>query len=453
MRISEIEIHGLFNLYNHRVPLCVEERATIIHGQNGVGKTVMLGIINDLFSENFEGIVKVPFDWFTISFTDGTRLKVKEISSESEDLRKLSITYLVNSCESEPYVLEGLDSELNADDLIPWVDTMVRRYNLPLERAGYRTWLDVNIGEPLSIGEAHSRVCAEVPTRLREPHTHRQEKPDWLRTILQEVKVHFVEADRLVTVEVLESATRWGPRRPFPNPTVNVFSKDVRSIIGQRLIEYSSFSQSLDRSFPQRLLDRKSEGPLPTSALQEKFSDLEVKRQRLMQAGLMGEDDAPPFEVTDEMDQWTRLVMSIYVNDIDEKFGRLLDIAGKIELLTRAINTRLLNKRMMVTQREGFIFASSDGTRLPAVRLSSGEQHLLVLVYSLLFRVEPGSLILIDEPELSLHVAWQQELLDALIEIAKLADLDLLLATHSPDIIADWLDLTVRLQGENNEDT
>ncbi len=72
---------------------------------------------------------------------------------------------------------------------------------------------------------------------------------------------------------------------------------------------------------------------------------------------------------------------------------------------------------------------------------------MLITLYELLFKVEPNSLVLIDEPELSLHVGWQSQFLKDLQEITELADLDILMATHSPDIIQDrWDDLTVELE-------
>jgi predicted ATP-binding protein involved in virulence len=55
-------------------------------------------------------------------------------------------------------------------------------------------------------------------------------------------------------------------------------------------------------------------------------------------------------------------------------------------------------------------------------------------------------LILIDEPEMSLHVAWQRKFLEEISEIVKLAKLDIILATHSPQIINDRWDLTVKLK-------
>jgi predicted ATP-binding protein involved in virulence len=81
------------------------------------------------------------------------------------------------------------------------------------------------------------------------------------------------------------------------------------------------------------------------------------------------------------------------------------------------------------------------------VLLSSGEQHELVILYELLFRVSKNSIILIDEPEISLHVAWQDEFLKDLGQMAELSQFHALGATHSPQIISDRWDLTVELKG------
>ena len=68
------------------------------------------------------------------------------------------------------------------------------------------------------------------------------------------------------------------------------------------------------------------------------------------------------------------------------------------------------------------------------------------MTYELLFKVEPNSLILIDEPEISLHVEWKMQFLKDLQEITKLAHLNVLISTHSPTLIHDRWDLTVALK-------
>ena len=140
-------------------------------------------------------------------------------------------------------------------------------------------------------------------------------------------------------------------------------------------------------------------------------------------------------------------VLSVYVQDVEKKLSVFDEIADKIDLFKKIINERLLYNRITISRQEGFSILTMDDKPLPVTALSSGEQHELVLLYQLLFKVDPDSLILIDEPELSLHVVWQQQFLQDLQEITRLASFDVLIATHSPQIIHDRWDLTVELKG------
>ena len=58
---------------------------------------------------------------------------------------------------------------------------------------------------------------------------------------------------------------------------------------------------------------------------------------------------------------------------------------------------------------------------------------------------------MIDEPEISLNVVWQRRFLDDLERIVELRDFDVLIATHSPQIISDKWDWMVAL-GESESD-
>ena len=83
-------------------------------------------------------------------------------------------------------------------------------------------------------------------------------------------------------------------------------------------------------------------------------------------------------------------------------------------------------------------------------KLSSGEQEILVLYYKLIFESDVD-LLMIDEPEISLHIAWQKNILKDLKEIVKLNNkLNIIIATHSPQIISDNWDLQIDLGGQYN---
>ncbi|EPJ9971462.1 AAA family ATPase, partial [Acinetobacter baumannii] len=96
--------------------------------------------------------------------------------------------------------------------------------------------------------------------------------------------------------------------------------------------------------------------------------------------------------------------------------------------------------------KKGFFFETDVGDPLNLTQLSSGEQHQIVLLYELIFKANENVLVLIDEPELSLHVAWQKEFLNDLTKIIEIQNMPIVIATHSPQIIDSKWDLTVDLE-------
>jgi predicted ATP-binding protein involved in virulence len=76
----------------------------------------------------------------------------------------------------------------------------------------------------------------------------------------------------------------------------------------------------------------------------------------------------------------------------------------------------------------------------PISALSSGERQLLVMLahLSLNPNLEGSGVFIVDEPELSLHIDWQEKFVDAIREANP--NVQLILATHSPAIILDRTD-------------
>jgi predicted ATPase len=68
--------------------------------------------------------------------------------------------------------------------------------------------------------------------------------------------------------------------------------------------------------------------------------------------------------------------------------------------------------------------------------LSSGEKQILILLTQALLSERSPVVYVADEPELSLHVSWQEKLLGALTKLA--GRCQFIVATHSPDIAAGF---------------
>jgi predicted ATP-binding protein involved in virulence len=220
-------------------------------------------------------------------------------------------------------------------------------------------------------------------------------------------------------------------------------------MITSRLADYGALSQKLDHSFPVRLLDQiqeQNDNP-PKDTLHEKFEQLARAQDRLVKVGLLSPQSKQNLALPPQMDPSTRIVLTLYLEDVKKKLDILVPLADKLELFKSIINELFIYKRLEIDKDKGFTFYGSKDDEIALTDLSSGEQHQVILFYELLFQTQPQALVLIDEPELSLHVIWQEIFLKQLEQVAGVAQLDMVLATHSPQVINDRWDLTVELTG------
>jgi len=72
---------------------------------------------------------------------------------------------------------------------------------------------------------------------------------------------------------------------------------------------------------------------------------------------------------------------------------------------------------------------------IPADKLSSGEKQLLIILLTVLLEDGQEYVLMMDEPEISLHISWQYELLNWILELNP--NVQLILTTHSPSIFSD----------------
>lgn len=453
MRIIEISVTDLFGVFNHTVPLNIDERVTIIHGPNGFGKTILLKMLDGLFNGRYSELRSIPYQRFQIRFDDGrvvwadkarseptptqpTLLEVEgAIDRRRSRRRERPPTVRINLLrpkviEPESFALDTIPDDI--DIPLTAIDALIPQ----LDRVGPRDWIDHSAGETLSLEEVLSRFGDLLPFELSR-------QPDWWTEVQELIDIRLIEAQRLLSIRAADRRRR----RLQMIPVVEEFSEELAETIQRKLAESAALSQSLDRTFPIRLVEQMGRSELTEDELRRGLGELEKQRSRLEEVGLLDREEGIAFLPPSELSSSTKDVLEVYVQDVEEKLSTFDEIADKIELFKQIINARFLYKQIAISKQDGFSFTTSDGKPLPVAALSSGEQHELVLLYQLLFKASPNSLILIDEPELSLHVAWQKQFLRDLQGIAKLASLDVLIATHSPQIIHDRWDLTVELKG------
>ncbi|UPJ95049.1 AAA family ATPase [Bradyrhizobium sp. 172] len=436
IQLSYFEVDGLFGVFNHRITFRTNERITIIHAPNGFGKTAVLKMIAGFFGGSLLVFRQYEFSSVRFIFSDGRAVRIEQSTVEPNDKRR---------AKERRY---DLFFDLQGEELerwSPWDEKNIKE--LP-ERLRYefvasdgRILRDPRTGQLMDPAEAWERFAHYYP------RAHRGSLPARLEETRQLFDCRLIDTQRLMVRSSDKASASRDAKIDFI-PAVLTFSQDVSQAIKNAIQQSAAITSSLDQTFPNRLLAR-GKGtfkPLPEGPLRARLADLLKLRARLRKAGLLdkGEEDTVLSPVA--FDQNTRRILTLYLFDSVQKLEVFNELLAKIETFLGIINKRFQFKKLALDKDQGFVLTDFRGQQLEPNDLSSGEQHELVLIYELLFKTKPNSLLLIDEPEISLHIAWQKHVLPDLKQIISLAPMDVILATHSPQLASGSLGLIETLK-------
>lgn len=415
MKIKEIKVEKLFGMFNHNILLNNEIK--IIHGLNGIGKTIILKMIYDLFNLDIKNINAVPFYKFKINFGNDLFIEIRK-NDLSDDLatNKLKIKYRVDSNIEEI-------KTINVKELV----------------------------DKKEISELFKLTSVwEFEAEKDEWKKFRKNLDNDFKQFLNSQKVILIDTQRLIKYEPSRNKdysllTHQDKKNVFR--TVEEYSKDLSNRINLFLSTFAESSQKRDSTFPDRFLNE----PISIYEIKEleiKLNELKVRTQLLQKIGILEKDQNEiNISIPKAINETDRKVLSLYIVDFNKKFDVFNWLSERLIVFEDLLNSLMFFKKIEVNKKEGFFFITQNEKIVPPSNLSSGEQHEVVILYDLLFNVEEGSLVLIDEPEISLNLEWQRNFLQNLRRIIELSKIDVILATHSAQIINNNWDLTTELKG------
>ncbi|WP_328508346.1 AAA family ATPase [Streptomyces mirabilis] len=461
--LTQVKVVGLLGRFQHTVDFPASDEFVIVHGPNGVGKTLLLDLISAIaWPVDFGTIVRVPFKSLTLRFDDGTMFTVdkggpqsaaadeSEIPSSAADSTLAGLLALrlflepgsgsgAISWSPQVHTPERVDSfrtlarlVTNSPDKPSGMERRLRDYlaHGPLES-------DATLLEALPRWDSLPETLTETLTEALAVRI-----PTEMRDVLRGVVVHSIDTHRLLGLSAPEE--RRGRPRQRPSLTkVEEFATDLARRLAKELAENSRTSQELDRTYPQRLLEDPAVD-VSEQEIRERYDAQNDLRRQLGDISLVDERTSV-IEIPERMEPWQRTVLWTYLRDTEAKLATFKDTLDRVSRLREIVNRRFLFKNLEIDRERGFRVVSDEERDLDLASLSSGEQHELVLAYDLLFNVPSGALVLIDEPEISLHVSWQKGFIADLRTIASLVDFRTIVATHSPQIAGKWADRMVIL--------
>ncbi|KNY28310.1 AAA family ATPase [Pseudobacteroides cellulosolvens] len=428
--INRVEVKKLFGLYDYDIPLNTEVGITIIYGMNGSGKTTLLNMIKNAIQQNrqkYNLMSNYKFNEFNIYLDD------MFLSFDNSNDEYLSVKFRINNDK-------------------------IHSFNYPKKRERYDNWRRVYTEDGVIIENrmyrnviAHERdgtiIYADDQYLSIDDNVEAKSKKimDKLDNAIKErVSVHFIETQRLLDLSNTDQDNN--VRREKNGRVIEIVDKysfDLAKRIQRSLTDYSEISQKLDKTFPERLLKRSEY--LSETQINDKLSQLEEKRIKLGKAGFLEESDNVSFYIPNNVSIQDLKVLTVYVEDVESKLSVFDNLLIKIENLIKLL--QFSHKELYIDKTKGFIFKNDNGDEILPRQLSSGEQHELVIMYQLIFMLNNNVLILIDEPELSLHVVWQKSFINNIKTIMQSTKFNVLIATHSPQIINNYWECTFALNG------
>lgn len=418
MQLAKFEVRSLFDEMDHDItfPAPPEGKPSpslvILHGPNGVGKTTMLRMIDGMMRLDFNAFRRVPFRYGKLNFTTGHSIEV-EPKRDNKTLLSLIVRYLDFEVELHPRRPGALNEEQQAA-----VEAFRQSFLRNTESLNFELIETTRIlGSLDSLDEDDPELFADYPdAAARHYYMYRR-----ARTSNPKARAS-------------QHMTELAPR--------------VERFVREAQINYRRFFMTTEPDlFPKILLRLTDSKPRQERAedLLERLRTIREQDQQARELGLEPEqwdyEQLASFleERKDSGDIAHALtVLSAYVETLESSAAERELVATRLRTFERLVSEFFIDKKIEIRPRTGFAILTDRGEELSEVQLSSGEYHLLYLMVSALVTQRRGTVIAIDEPEMSMHIKWQRRLISALTECASNAEPQFIFATHSPDIAAEY---------------
>ena len=430
-------VKKLFGLFDNEI-VFNKDGSTILVGPNGCGKTTMLNMIKFIFVKNHYRLFEYEFEY--IEFTiNGQIIKLEKGEIEQKD----DFNDEINTVKCIRYSLNGemLDEEYtrNRRTLSP---SFWEKQIPDITRVSSKVFRDLRTMKYVNIEDMMEKYFGELTESVQREILN---IPLEILKLLNEVNVELISTNRLMTI-----TSNTGPRYDvLQTETVEIFSEELKEKISKVLSEYANLSQRLDAKFPTKIINAiKEKKHLSEEELKEKSVEIENIRKKHIETGILEENEEDYLNVNlDGIDYNTASILTVYYEDTKIKLEYLNEISNQIKIFMEMQNKKLSpGKEVLINGSSGIsVIQKQQNRKIRLNNLSSGEQQEIVLLYELIFKTDKNTLVLIDEPEISLNVKWQRDFLEDISKIIDMNKSQVLIATHSPQIIGDRWDIVSNL--------
>ncbi len=409
--IDKVSIKGFWG--DRALEFSFNEDVNFLIGINGSGKTTVINLIVAALKADFSILDTIEFDQITISLRESNGRKKPEVmvvKKDHKDTPFRGIEYRIkNSAGEKPeiYSLDEYEEHMFFRDVPRHMVTreMRRRHGKSiiehLQQITEVSWLSVHRASPIEDKERKSfestvdRKLDELSNRLVRFFSTLGRKNSGLLEKFQET----------IFLSMLVGK----------NHQKSLFQRDAE-------LDLDNEKEALNAIFSQFNLDEKKY----STRVDNHFTTLKKASKKISDNDGLSNIDVAAVVLNDRIDH--------IIVDWKELIEKRKKIFEPKETFLKIVNDMMQRKTFVIDDRNELRITTQSGKHLPIKLLSSGEKQLLIILGEALLQQNSQSIYIADEPELSLHVKWQESLVDNLLALNPSAQI--IFATHSPDVVS-----------------
>jgi predicted ATP-binding protein involved in virulence len=419
--ISALGLHGRLDLHHE-----FRNGVNILYGRNGTGKTTLLHILSNVLNSDYERFLHLGFDKIEVILSGGTVVRL--LRQRDERRIRVLVTTTIDGVKTETTVRPE-----DYETFRRVVDRSGRyrevRFRSELESAPE--------SKPPILPAAYFpafRTMMEAWTSMEEERAATnlsQEELSAKATVFAR-KLFGSFVPRIIYPSALDIEQRLGSE--IKAASFNVARSDEELLAESFVQIFAALRKRTDAppTPPEQILDEIRAFYEQSSETSHPGVRHSVYARLQTMLGTLKFTDTPEITAVRILEVF-RDALAKRARIQDESF-RILDTY--LQSVNEFLDGKRLEKKFTPKIADSHVTLQFDDGRATSLRaLSSGERQIVTLIYAATHMNEQ-QVVLIDEPELSLHVDWQRKLLSRMS--SQLGDRQIIACTHSPVIGADY---------------
>ena len=445
--IDSVEVQNLWGKYN--ISSKLSKDVNIFIGINGSYKTTLIRLIYNLLTLDFEKLITVDFDFVKLKLRNGKSSKTiifskvntengeKKYLFEIKGIRKMTLTER-DVRLSERFIFDDDDDDDFEPSFISYGNSksVLKSKFVPLREEVTKI---INI-DYLNINRYSSN---------RRRHYFHDDEPYSIEYEIKKLVEQFIRYQSEIKTAINKCTNDF-----LLDSFIFLLKEDLERIDNYKL----SFSSS-DLEDYKKILKEVSKDE---DFVAKELFDLKTRIDDIDSIMSKVAKENKSFSMSDLMRFLGKQDFAKLLGNFPfiAKFQKMLEKYKEAEKVKRNIEkptkkfmdisneflkSKMFPEKSLVTIEDGSLMLKIDKDQtVPLRSLSSGEKQLIILLLRSLLQKGKKGVYIADEPELSLHIKWQEKLIRALREINP--NIQIIFATHSPDIVSEFDNKLIQME-------